>query len=267
MWVFFGFITFISFTIYFWYKRLNSSWEGEIKKTEENIVYHYKVTHGEKGSIAQLLIGIDAPEGYDYTLKKESGFDRFVKSIGLSIEHQTGNIKFDTLVYILSDNIQFQKQLSSDGVIVDSFLKIFSFGRTSKCRVQDLQHNSGRLWLTIVPLEGFNTKRTFVLASKIVPLLHTIAKELKTIPWTASKSWKDPFTTKAAILLAISSAMAVNGGIQLVRYINLSNTITLDTDALLIDALMLGFSLSIALALIAVYLLGRSSRTHLILIE
>jgi len=100
-----------------------------------------------------------------------------------------------------------------------------------------------------------------------VPELYNVANELKRIPLTASNSWKDPFTAKAAILLAISSAMAVNGGIQLFRYINLSNTITLDRDALLNDALILGFFTSGLLALIAIYVLKRSSRTHLVLIE
>ena len=61
--------------------------------------------------------------------------------------------------------------------------------------------------------------------------------------------------------------MAVNGGLQLFRYVNLSNIVTLDRDALLGDALILGFFASGTLALIAIYVLKRSSRTHLVLIE
>lgn len=266
MWVFFGFITLTSFTVYFWYKRLNASWKG-IKGSTGNIVYQYKIDKDKENRVAKLLIGIDAPERYDYTLKRESALDRFVKSIGISTEHQTGNIKFDDMVYIVSDNLQFHKQLSPDGVIVDSFMKIFLFGKTFRCIIQEVRHNSGRLWLTIEPINSFNEKRVAQLASKIVPALDTIAQELKTIPLTASNSWKDPFTTKAAILLAISSALAVNGGAQLFRYVNMSNTITLDTDVLLSDALSLGFLISGTLALIAIYVLGRSSRTHLVLIE
>ncbi len=266
MWVFFGFITLTSFTIYFWYKRLHASWKG-VSGSTGDIIYQFKATTDKEGKVVKLLIGIDAPDSYDYTLKRENALDRFVKAIGISTEHQTGNIRFDDLVYIVSDNARFHKQLTADSTIVDAFMKIFLLGKTFQCVIQEVQHNSGRLWLTIEPVKGLNERKVPQLASRMVPLLDTIAKELVTIPLSATNSWKDPFTTKAAILLAISSALAVNGGLQLFRFVNMSNTITLDRDALLTDALSLGLLISGTLALIAIYTLGRSSRTHLVLIE
>ncbi len=119
MWVFFGFITLISFTIYFWYKHINAGWKGRAQSTKE-YDYQYKIEWGEEKHVAKLLIGIDAPQGYDYTLKKESGFDRLVKALGIVKEHQTGNIRFDDFVYIVSDNTQFHRQLlreSTEGYV------------------------------------------------------------------------------------------------------------------------------------------------------
>ena len=265
MWFFFGFITLTSFLAYFWYKRINAAWKGIPGRAGE-LPYQYKVVKNDK-AINELIIGIDAPDGYDYLLKHENTVDRFFKAIGVSVEHQTGNEAFDDKVYIVSDNRQFQRQLTANGPIVDGMLKIFNFGRTYHCRVQEMRHYSGRLWIKFSTEHRFNERRIPALASRIVPSLHTIVDELQRIPLTASAGWKDPFAFKAALLLAASSALAVNGGIQVYRFVYTTYPVTMDTDRLFHDALLLGGGIVAALLVFSFFYVGRSARAHLVFLE
>jgi hypothetical protein len=265
MWFFFGFITLTTFIAYFWYKRIKAGWRGTSQRTGA-FSYQYKVVKNDK-TVNELLIGIDAAPGYDYFLKNENALDRFFKRIGFSVEHQTGNKAFDDKVYIVSDNRQFQKQLTADGEIVDALLKVFNFGRTYQCRVQEVRHSSGRLWIKYSTGNGFNERRITALASRVVPVLYSINKTLKHIPLTASGSWKDPFVIKATFLLAVSSALAVNGALQVYRFLYTTLPVAMDTDKLLQDALLLGGGIITLLLTLSFWTLGRSARAHLVLIE
>ena len=265
MWFLFGFITLISFSSYVAYKRINAAWKGT-RQTTDGLTYQYKVERNKHG-ISALLVGIDGPKGYDYALKKENGIDRFFKSIGLSVEHQTGKQAFDDLVYIVSDNRQFHRQISSSEVLTDTLLKIFNFGKSYHCHVQELRHNSGRLWIKFNVDKAFEEKRISSLSSKVVPLLESIGREFKSIPLMATGTWRDPFVVKAALLLAASSGLAVNGVLHGLRLAFTKVPFTVDAGALLHDAIIVGAFIAATLLALCIYFLGRSARTHLVMID
>jgi hypothetical protein len=55
-----------------------------------------------------------------FELKRETGADRFFKWLGLAVERQFGQSKFDQLVYVASNDDYFVKQFSENKTIVDA---------------------------------------------------------------------------------------------------------------------------------------------------
>ncbi|MGD8569853.1 MAG: hypothetical protein PVJ39_17335, partial [Gammaproteobacteria bacterium] len=86
-------------------------------------------------------------------------------------------------------------------------------------------------------------------------------------PLSLGSKWRDPFVIKSAIILAISSGLAINGLIHLVRLTWIKLPFTVDSSQLLMDSVYWGAGIVITLLLSALVMLGRSARTHLVMIE
>jgi hypothetical protein len=67
-----------------------------------------------------LEFGCAVPTHLRFELKRETGADRFFKWLGLAVERQFGQSKFDQLVYVASNDDYFVKQFSENKTIVDA---------------------------------------------------------------------------------------------------------------------------------------------------
>ena len=265
VWFFFGFITFTIFAISFGYKRLNARWEGLPGKVGI-VEYEYKIENTKNG-IAGFKIGIEAYGDYDFVLKRESRFDHWCKKLGLVVEHQVGTDEFDKEIYIISDDPQFCQALSSNVKMLDDVLKLFRSGAADFCRLKEMRYNSEKLWLSYKVEPGFNEKSIKKLAATVAPRLLLVAAALIKAGQEVEKQRRDPFVIKAAIILAISTGLVINGGLQLLRLRGNGPPITLDISAMLWHSVLLGLVIVVFLMTATFYMLGRSSRTHLVLIE
>ena len=266
MWFFFGLMTLISFSIYFGYRRLNAAWSGQPSSTG-NVPYQYRILRNKRRPLA-VWIGIRVPKGYDFALKKENPIDRFFKLIKLSAEHQTGDSKFDELVYVVSDNEYIHYELSNNSNMRQAVLGLFNSGNHHFCHVKEIRHSAGRLWIRYKIKSGFEEDDVTVLADKAVPLLKKMANCLKQSPVGRHPAKRrDPFVVKAAIILAISSGLAVNGLVHIMRLLWSHASFTIDSVVLFESAVYVGLIFSGVLIVTAVLVLGRSARTHLVLIE
>ena len=265
MWFLFGIITLTSFSIFSCYKRINAAWIGDLSY-RHGIKFQYKVSRN-KNELSGILVGIDAPKNHDYSLKHENFVDRFFKSVGLSNEHQIGNREFDDLVYVVSDNSELLWQISSRPKIADSVVRLFKAGKDLNLVVKEVRHNSGRLWVKLKTNSGFDERTIVEKSAVLARILKEIADEIEQIPQASVSGWKDPFVLKAAIILAVSTGLAVNGCVHLVRLFYTKMPFTVDTDRLLADAVFLGVGIVFVLIFSTLIVLGRSARTHLVLIE
>lgn len=87
MWFAFGFITLISFAAYFGYQRFQHRLTAAPTPLEQSQRFFQYQLLETKNGVRGLLLGIPAPEGPNYTLKRESWIDRLCKAIGLSVEY------------------------------------------------------------------------------------------------------------------------------------------------------------------------------------
>jgi len=265
MWFLFGLITLISFCVFNVYKRINAAWKGE-KATTNNVDYQYKLLT-EKDEIETVMLGIEGPAEFDFILKREKAVDRFFKRIGLAKEHQVGNKEFDELVYVVSDHTALHQEISEKKGIIDSVIRLFTSRSGYGVNIQEIRCNSGRIWFSYKPSSGFEEEDIEKLATATVPLLKSISEQLKSVHLSVAKKWKDPFVFKAAIILAVSSSLLLNGLAHSYRINFIDIPFTIDTEQMLIDTAIWGAVFISFLIVTTLLILGRSSRTHLVLVE
>ncbi len=260
MWFLFGFVTItIAIAFEFW-RRHESMWSPDDKHEG----YDYKLLKS-KNRTTGLLLGTRCAAGANFWIKRQSYFDTFFKRVGVSSEFETGDKSFDDAYYLITDNLELHQVLASNPKLrtaIDVIMKFSGGGFNAKtiyCR-------NGRIWIK------FDTEFLGLgedIASVVRKLGHPLSLMANVIAdlSKAGASWKDPFVVKAAILLAISSGLAINVVVQLVR-LNYSHVpFTPDYLAILFDAVIYAFVLVPVLLFLAIKWLGRGARTHLVLLE
>ncbi len=262
MWFLFGFITLFVFIVYSGYNKFHAS-RIRLLNTSNGKQYGFQFKKsGLKGKV--LKIGIAAPEGYNFSLKKEASIDKFFKKIGISAEYQTGDSEFDNEIYIASDDSHLHKQLTHNKALL-SFLKTQFKTQTSDGSVKEITGSPGFLMLQLNVPNHIDGTNIVEIARKYVPILYELSRLLSSTPSPATK--KDPFIFKAIIILGISSALAINGMVQFFRISYDEIPFTIDRWNLFYDSILAGSVITLILAITAIALLKRSARAHLVLIE
>lgn len=266
MWFVFGFITVLIFFIYFFQKKINARWKGDFAFSN-GVPYQFEVIKTKFKTTALIKIGISSKDGYDFLFKKESRIDRFFKFIGLSVEYQVKNKEFDELVYVASDNAFFHRQITDKIEIKDAVVQIFKIVANFDCSLKEIRAQGGQLWVRIKTKKGFEKNNSISLYSEIVSQLSRISGALVELPENPHEFLKDPFVFKAAIILALSTALFINGMIQLFRIEVLKVPFTIDASSMALDSMLIGSIVILILIALSILLLRRSARVHLIIIE
>lgn len=269
MWFAFGFITLISFSIYFGVQGRKARWKGSLashRSTDYEYLFEIK-----KGKVQNFKVGIAAPREYDFSFKREDGFDRLCKFLGLSVEHQVGSEEFDWLVYVVSNDRHLMRQLSPHDGLTHSVLGLFKLQRFES-QVEEVRCQHGRLWATFSVRgrlwdEASGVEQLRQILPTTADLLAQVVNQLVSRPAANPGKRRDPFVLRAAVLLAISTGMAVNGVLHFLRLLWNTSGFAVDLSLLWRLSVYSSVAVVVLLVLVAVTLLGRSARTHLVLIE
>lgn len=268
MWFLLGFTTLISFAVYFGIKLRQSSWKGQIASDGE-LEYEFFFTKVEK-RVKSFDVAVKAPREFDFALKREQPIDRFCKFVGLSVEHQVGFDKFDKLVYIISNDNHFLRNVVGGPRLIESAVKLFS-GLRHECKVSAVRCANGRLWATVEVDQACGDDANLHKLQEVMPhvarLLEKISKQLGQNQPEEPGSIRDRFVYRAAILLAISTALFVNGVVHSLRVFWGTDEFTIHSDQLWFWSAICGGFVVALLVTGTLLLLGRSARTHLVLIE
>lgn len=268
MWFVFGLITLISFSVYFGIKRFEASWQGE-RSVNQGQPFSYQFVRN-KGKTQKFMVGIDAPREFDFSFKRESGWDRFFKWLGLSVEHEVGTLEFDKLVYVVSNDSHFLDKVTAIPNVVEAVTELFKLNHYG-CQVTEVRCANGRLWAIFrVGGESRDEKDLPVLPlifPRAAELLHEVSLALKLNLPIDRGTRRDPFILRAIFILAISTGLAVNGVTHVLRLMMLGDAFTVDTAQLWWYSAYVAAILLVFLIALAIYLLGRSARAHLVLIE
>lgn len=271
MWFVFGLITLVSFSVYFGIKRYEARWRGMSSFLPRSRAYQYEFVYKHKSkSIRQMIVGVDAPREFDFTFKRESGIDRIFKWLGISVEKQFSTADFDRLVYVASNDRYLFDEVMDDHALLGTVTELFKIDHFDS-RVTHLHCRNGRLWVIFKVGGLFNDESNRGRLSKVFPQvaesLHSVADVLKqNLPKTMG-SHRDPFILRAIFVLAISTGLVINGLVHAFRLMLFPGAFTVDTTQLWLYAAFAGGGILVVLVAAAIYLLGRSARTHLVIIE
>ncbi|HEX5755213.1 MAG TPA: hypothetical protein VFY12_02505 [Arenimonas sp.] len=265
MWFAIGLITFgvSAWWMYRW--RLANRWKGKSAQFD-GAAYECSV-ESHKGRVTRVRIGIDCATGMHFCLKRENVVDRFFKGLGLSEEQQLNRLHFDERIYVLSDDkrLGYLLRLKSD---LHAPLAGFFDQALAGFKVGKLWCRDRRLWIEAKPAKSMKTADCEVsgLAAEVLPTLRQLAELLASSATPGSGS-PDHFFIKACVLTAISAALAVTGGVQLLRIAVMRFPAVVDHGALLSLAVLVGGIVLMLLLAACVIWLGRTSRMHVVLME
>jgi hypothetical protein len=262
MWFLFGFITLIVACISSLIWRRTVSWRGEDKNTQ-GIAYEYKASK-TKSRVRLIRVGVTCGLDFSLSLKPEGTFDRWSKVIGLTKECQTGDRAFDDAIYVLSDDLSFHLRLQMDAGLRSNILRLEK-ACAAAGKLKAIHVYKGRLWVIVDP-DTTDEEEAERHGRLIVPALNHLAADFVDKPGIRPAA-RDPFPFRAALVLAISTGLAINGGIGLVRAYPGDFPYMLNAFAPLPLAIILGGAGILALVVFALWFMGRSSRAHLVLIE
>jgi hypothetical protein len=270
MWFAFGFVTLIAGTAYLLYWRWSVAWTG-ISLVAGGIRYHRELVMA-KDRVAAIRAGVPVPKGYRFELKRESATDRFFKWLGLSVEYQFGQDGFDKLVYVASNDDHLFNRLANSPALRAAAVELFQTA-TPKHRLRGVFCAHGQLWVDVrngnrLFGEDSDAGELSRIAEHLLPHLEQMAKSLReVVPTTGAPEARDRFLFRAIALLSVSSGLAANGVVHLLRTSLQSDAFTIDTRELWTYATVLGALVIGSLLVATVLWLGRSARAHLILIE
>lgn len=265
MWFLFGFITMFLFCSLSVWMRMAARWKGS-KERLGNFAYLSKLVK-HKGEATAYFIGVDAPDHVSFAFKRENWLDQIFKGIGFSSEHQIGRSNFDDAIYIVSDDEDLCRKLTVDKNIQADILDFFNTGSAS-CKAKVIRCHGGRLWVEYKTTGKAEEVLLSAIDTIAVPRLHKIANALSAVPRKAGRRWNDPFTLKAIAILSVSTGLAINFGVQMLRiYATAEVPFTVDSTGLWKMAALAGLAGAVVFFMAVTLLLGGSARAHLVLVE
>lgn len=265
MWFAFGVITLIGFVVGFISFRRSTRWNPE--PGAANGQQYLWSESRNRGKLVSARVGLPVSTDLAFRLKRESFIDRFFKSIGLSVEQELNRLHFDQHVYVVSDDRRLGRILKYHESLAARLGELFEQEEVAGFRVTSLNCNGEHLFVEVKPKGLFAAGESVASVALVVtPLLHDLANELsRKAPDEPGQ--KDHFILKAAILLGISTGLAAHAFVNGFRILMVDEALVLDEALLWRWAILSGLGITAALVAACIFMLGRTSRMHLVFVE
>ncbi|KTG17860.1 MULTISPECIES: hypothetical protein [unclassified Guyparkeria] len=276
MWMLTGVITLIGMTWYMIRSRREDRWPVTRISTRDfrtgkhlgtpppGSLYDYR----DRRYLAPIQrIGYDAAPQIQVRIKRKRWWDRLFTTVGISVACRTGNPAFDRAFYLVTDAAPVCRALNLCPQTQQQILEL-----KGRCEQQDLRFRQvrirrGRVWLEVVARKRKLAPRGVDLAQSFVPHLRELSATMDAeIPETALNV-KDHFTWKAAAIVGVSSATFFTGIYLLGKEVFVPSTPPLEEQPFIIASLITSAVIVALLVVLTMTWLGRTSRTHLVLME
>ena len=210
-------------SVYFWYgthkkytKRENDFLEDvSLKSGRANgRDYFYTANHSKK--ITSITTWIEGIYGYDFSLKFEGKFERFFKALGFNAECQTGEKRFDEIVYIVSDDEWLCQELKYNEAFRQSLYDIFWCYDEHNFDITTIACFDGRLGVTAVlkyeeEVESLDEPLADSFTKALVPLMQTTISHLPSKQTIDEKLYREKTNSIAFGFYVLIVALLING--------------------------------------------------------
>lgn len=182
----------------------------------EGTIYYYALEHNKENSIVSIYASIENIYGYDFSLKFETSFERFFKSLGLSNECQCGDNQFDKSIYIISDDEWLCSELRNNRVLRESLYSLFWIHYQKGLRVQKIECFNGRFVINAKNTgEALTDTQAVELIKTIVPLMKQSVDHLPSKATQHDPIYREHSGKIVLIFHTIIIALIVNGAMML----------------------------------------------------
>ncbi|MCS7100250.1 MAG: hypothetical protein NZL99_00990 [Burkholderiaceae bacterium] len=268
-WQIFGLLTLLVSVGAAMHARIAARWKGDAGVLPPDQPYKSQL-HTHRGKVIRYYVGIEGARGFDFVLKPERWYDRLFKLLGISSEMQCGDPLFDRTWYIVSDDWLLRRALAGSAALRRDLLQLLPECARLQAELEYLQHQRGRLWLSLKPRSKSTDEAQRWQAEcipSLVPLLYRIAAHLAHLRPERFKDVRDRYARRSVVILSLSTGLAVYAAWQLIRLGFGFTPFLLDPLALLWQVAPLGLAALGAVVVVSMTVLGGTSRAHLVLLE
>jgi hypothetical protein len=241
--------------------RLRSSWRGKEERTPDGVVHEF-AERRHRRRLRGILVAVAAPEELRFVLRPQNALDRWSKTFGLAVEFEVRDAGFDRTLYLESDLRALGALLASDAELRSALLSEFRTGSPGFAKLSRIRCARGRLW---AEFDGRDEESLAKARLRMPGVLAKFAERLRRVS-SVREHRRDPIVVRAAVLGSVSTASAALGVLGLVRAVS-GRSDVLDLGLLFGCSALAGAVALAAFVLVVLLLLGRSSRTHLVLAE
>lgn len=261
MWFLLGIISISICVCFEYWRRHLAKW-----KPEGNC-YGLEYRHAVyKSKIKSLYLGINCIDTVNFSIKRQSWLDNVFKSIGVSNEFETKDPEFDNSFYLIADNQALQDFIASSDIFRLAIENIMRRERLNGLKPKAIHCRNGRIWCVFSVSGSYERTEIEKVSHSLQRYFSDAASSLNKALFVKARRL-DPFVVKAALFLAISSGVAINGVVQWVRSSLGHFPLVLENTQIYYDALKYSVIIVLILLATALFSLRRSARTHIVLLE
>jgi hypothetical protein len=266
MWFALGLVSLASFFSYLIWRKFFWAWgwrddAGYLRQDDRP----YKTRHSARDEKHTFSFAVTCPPGLYFRIKRETRWDRWAKSIGLSVEQQLGDPDFDVALYLISDDPVWCSELARTDEVRRVVKALFQ-----DRNLRSLNCEGRHLWVDVqlhakeVPLQY----QSGVLVKNMVAALHGIADRLGYLAVQHGSRRRDPFALRAMLLVSLSSAALMLGFVEMLRLFQLEHgDVMLDGTGLFILSILCASALLLFLLILCAARLRGSSYAHVVMWE
>lgn len=257
MWLVLGVITLIGSLLVGWKLRREAAWKGN---TDTHGEFAFTRTSKKGRQPNDWRFGIPVKDLPEFRLKPQSLFDATFQKLRISNEVQTGDAAFDRTVYVVSDLPVVRTALQRDPELRRRLVALFQSFQQCGYRVREVRLARDRLWVRASSRQDFDRS----MLKQVRQWLEQVAERL---PPAHGGQRFDPYFFKAAAVLTLSTGLAISGVLMLFGLSGAYPPFVAGSGGLWAASISATVPLLAALVFASLMLLGRSARTHLILVE
>lgn len=183
-----------------------------VHSVSNGIKYSYNIKLDKEEQVSGIKVYIEDFRGYDFSLKFETAFERFFTSIGLSIECQTKDVKFDKNIYIVSDDNMLCEIIKNSSKLREELGFIFWDSQSKGIEIKKIEFYDGRMLIEGKIIIDNMTESQALQYCKV--LLSTMQKVKENLPLKSKllgQLYREKTSTMLFIFRAIMIGMIANG--------------------------------------------------------
>lgn len=212
-------------------------------------------------------LGVEGAPRIQLRVKRKRWWDRLFTALGVSVACRTGNPAFDRSFYLVTDATPICRAMIDSPRTQELMLRLQSMCEPNRMKFRQLVVRRGRAWVEMVARKRKELPHTVHLAQSFVPVLHELSEAMEAEIPERVRGARDDFAWKAALIVGISSAMFITGIVFTARHVFFPLPAPLDSQPLITASIVAGGSVIGLLIVLTFTWLGRTSRTHLVLLE